>query len=66
MARRHLRKACRGCRNIVDKGGECPICKSTDLSIKWDGMLFVIRPNKSRPASELGIEKKGIYAIRIL
>jgi len=66
VARRHLRKACRVCRTIVDRGGVCPNCNSTDLSMKWDGIIMVIRPEESRPAKELGIEKEGTYAIRIL
>jgi len=66
MVRRHLRRACRNCRTIVEKGGTCPVCGSTDLSIKWDGILIVIKPETSRAAKELDIDKEGIYAIRIL
>lgn len=65
MAKRKLRKACRKCKTIIIKGGECPMCGATDLSTKWYGCLYVINPDKSRIANELGIKKKGVYAILI-
>lgn len=66
MVRRRVKKACRNCRSIVEKGGTCPICGSTDLTVKWYGMLFIIKPEESKVAKELNIERKGVYAIWIL
>ncbi len=66
MARRRLRKACRNCKTIVDKGGSCPVCGSTDLTMKWYGVLFIIKPEESKIAKELNIKRKGVYAIWIL
>jgi RNA polymerase subunit RPABC4/transcription elongation factor Spt4 len=66
VVRRRLRRACRNCKTIVERGGECHVCGSTDLSLKWDGIIIVIRPEESGAARELGIERKGMYAIRIM
>jgi DNA-directed RNA polymerase subunit E" len=66
LVRRQIRKACRKCKSIIDKGGVCPTCGSTDLSIKWDGILMVIDPEKALPAKELEITEKGSYAVRVL
>lgn len=66
MVKRRVRRACRNCRLIVEKGGTCPICGSADLTVKWYGMLFVIKPKESKVAKELNIERKGVYAIWIL
>jgi RNA polymerase subunit RPABC4/transcription elongation factor Spt4 len=66
LVRRQIRKACRKCRTIISKGGVCPSCGSTDLSIKWDGILIIINSENALLAEELGIKRNGAYAVRIL
>ncbi len=56
-------KACKSCRRLV-KGNLCPICKSSDLTKNWKGVLLVIDAN-SEIAKEAGITAPGKYAIRV-
>ena len=66
LVRRQIRKACRKCRTIISRGGVCPTCGSTDLSIKWDGILIIIDKDNAMLAEELEIKRNGSYAVRIL
>ncbi|MBT4174230.1 DNA-directed RNA polymerase subunit E'' [archaeon] len=59
-----MKKACKKCRLFVD-GGECPLCKSTNLSESWKGRLVVTDANKSEIGKELDIKAKGEYAIKV-
>jgi DNA-directed RNA polymerase subunit E" len=56
-------KACKICRRIV-KGNLCPVCKSTDVTTSWKGLLVVINPD-SEIAKEAGITAPGKYAVRV-
>lgn len=55
-------KACKSCRRIV-RGNICPVCKSSDITTNWRGLLVVINP-ESEIAKEAGITSPGRYAIR--
>ena len=55
-------KACKSCRRIV-RGNICPVCKSSDITTNWRGLLVVINP-ESEIAKEAGITNPGRYAIR--
>ena len=55
-------KACKNCRRIV-KGNICPVCKSTDLTTNWRGVLVVLDSN-SEIAKEAEITSPGRYVIR--
>lgn len=57
-------RACRTCKIITDENA-CPICRSTDLSDDYSGLLVVIDPENSQLAKKLEIEKEGRYALRI-
>jgi len=57
-------RACRTCKIITDEN-VCPICRSTDLSDDYSGLLVVIDPENSQLAKKLEIEKEGRYALRI-
>ena len=57
-------RACRTCKIITDEN-VCPICRSTDLSDDYSGLLVVIDPENSQLAKKLEIEKDGRYALRI-
>ena len=53
---------CRNCRRFTTEK-ECPICKSTDLSASWKGLVVINDPNESEIAKSLGIEAPGRYAL---
>lgn len=56
--------ACRKCRSITT-GKVCPVCKSTDLTADWNGIIIIFEPSKSKVASLLSIDKKGKYALKV-
>lgn len=56
-------KACKNCRRLV-KGNVCPICKTSDLTKSWKGILIVINPD-SDIARHANITEPGRYAIRV-
>jgi DNA-directed RNA polymerase subunit E" len=58
------KKVCKSCKIFVE-GEECPICKSTNLSLNWQGRLYIIDPDKSIVAEKIGLKKKGEYAIKV-
>lgn len=58
------KKACKKCKLLIE-GGECPLCKSNQLSTNWQGRIFIIDPNKSLIAQKIGIKAKGEYAIKV-
>ncbi len=57
-------RACRTCKIITDEN-VCPICRSTDLSDDYSGLLVVLDAENSQLAKKLEIEKEGRYALRI-
>lgn len=56
-------KACKNCRRLV-KGNLCPVCKSSDVTTNWKGLIVVINPD-SEIAKEAGITAPGKYAVRV-
>lgn len=58
------RKACKKCRAIVLKGTVCPVCKSTDLTSSFQGIV-VIFDAESEIAKKLGITTPGKYAVKV-
>ncbi len=56
--------ACRKCK-FVTIGKVCPICKSSDLTPDWSGIVLVVDPSNSQIARTLGITEKGKYALRV-
>lgn len=56
--------ACRKCRHITT-GKVCPVCKSSDLTPDWSGIVFVAEPLNSQVAQTLGITQKGKYALKV-
>lgn len=57
-------KACRNCKIIIEEN-VCPICKSTELSDDYSGLLVVINPEGSVMAQKMDIKKEGRYALKI-
>ncbi|PIO00660.1 DNA-directed RNA polymerase subunit E'' [archaeon CG10_big_fil_rev_8_21_14_0_10_43_11] len=58
-------RACKKCLVIVEKGNDCPICKSKDLGTNIKGQIVVFNPNHSRIAERIHANSPGEYAIRV-
>ena len=58
------RKVCKRCKLFVNES-ECPECKTSSFSTNWQGRLFIADPEKSFIAKQVGIAKKGEYAIKV-
>ncbi len=56
--------ACRKCK-FVTIGKVCPVCKSSDLTPDWNGIVLVVDPSNSQIARTLGITEKGKYSLRV-
>ncbi len=56
--------ACRKCK-CVTIGKICPVCKSSDLTPDWNGIVLVVDPSNSQIARTLGITEKGKYALKV-
>lgn len=57
-------KVCKQCRRIIE-GEICPICKESQLTSSWKGLVMIINPEKSEIAKKLGITLPGKYALRL-
>ncbi|MBS1267459.1 MAG: Transcription elongation factor Spt4 [Nitrosopumilus sp.] len=57
--------ACRKCK-CVTTGKICPVCKSSDLTPDWNGVVLVVDPTNSEISKTLGITQKGKYAIKVV
>ena len=57
-------RACRTCKNISDQN-ICPICKGTEFSDDYSGLLVVLDPENSILAEKLKTEEAGNYALKI-
>jgi DNA-directed RNA polymerase subunit E" len=57
-------KACRKCKALTT-GKVCPVCKSTDLSPDWSGIILVFDPGKSLVANTLEITAPSRYALKV-
>jgi DNA-directed RNA polymerase subunit E" len=57
-------RSCRTCKIIIDEN-VCPVCKGTDLSDDYSGLLIVIDPETSQLAKKMEIVKEGRYALKI-
>lgn len=56
--------ACRKCKCITT-GKLCPLCKSSDLTRDWNGVVLIAKPEDSVIAKTLGIATKGKFAIKV-
>lgn len=56
-------KACKSCRRLV-KGNICPVCKSTELTTSWRGVIVVLN-SESEIAKAAGITSPGKYVSKI-
>jgi DNA-directed RNA polymerase subunit E" len=56
--------ACKKCK-AVTIGKVCPICKSTDLTPDWSGIIIVFDASKSQIAATLDISIPHKYALKV-
>lgn len=56
--------ACRNCK-FVTTTKVCPVCKSSDLTPDWNGIVLVVDPSNSEISKTLGITQRGKYAIKV-
>ncbi|MGD2142659.1 MAG: transcription elongation factor subunit Spt4 [Candidatus Bathyarchaeota archaeon] len=59
-----MSRACRICKIITEEPA-CPLCRGTDLSDDYSGLLVVLDPNGSQLAQKMEITEEGQYALRI-
>ena len=57
-------RACRNCRSITERS-TCPVCRSTDLSEDFSGLIIILDPKNSQLAKKLKIDKEGRYALKV-
>ena len=57
-------RACRVCKNISEES-ICPVCRGTDLSDDYSGLLIVLKPDTSLLAEKLETKEPGAYALKI-
>lgn len=50
---------------MIIEGDTCPVCKTSELTDKWGGLLLIIEPEKSELAAKAAIKVPGRYAVRI-
>ncbi len=43
----------------------CPVCKSTELSKDWFGIMLILHPEKSKVAATLEITVPHKYALKV-
>ncbi|MEK6821185.1 MAG: transcription elongation factor subunit Spt4 [archaeon] len=58
-------KACRACHKLSEDVKECPLCKSTDLTTFWSGLVMILDSEKSEIAQKMGAKGNGKYALRL-
>jgi DNA-directed RNA polymerase subunit E" len=56
--------ACKKCKALTI-GKVCPVCKSSDLTPDWSGIILVFDPLKSQIASTLEITTPYKYALKV-
>ncbi len=44
---------------------ECPTCQTSSFTQTWQGRLIITDPENSLIAKNVGIQKKGEYAIKV-
>ena len=59
-----MNRACKVCK-IITEDPSCPICRRTDLSDDYSGLLVVVDPEGSQLAQKMGIKEAGRYALKI-
>jgi len=56
--------ACKKCKALTT-GKMCPVCKSTELSRDWSGIILLLDADKSKIAATLEISVPHKYALKV-
>lgn len=57
-------RACKNCKRIHE-GTTCPDCGSNERADNFKGKVVALKPEESEIAKNLGIKKKGSFAVRL-
>jgi DNA-directed RNA polymerase subunit E" len=57
-------KACKKCRSVYE-GSKCPNCESVESTDGFKGKVVILDPEQSEVAKNLGIKKKGTFAVKL-
>jgi DNA-directed RNA polymerase subunit E" len=57
-------RACRTCKNISEDS-ICPVCRGSEFSDDYSGLLIVLEPDNSLLAEKLETNEPGAYALKI-
>ena len=57
-------RACRNCKSVTEEN-VCPVCKGTEFSDDYSGILVVLDPENSILAQKLEAKEPGTYALKI-
>jgi DNA-directed RNA polymerase subunit E" len=57
-------RACRYCKNMNEET-VCPVCKNTEFSDDFSGLLVVLDAENSLLAEKLNTSESGNYALKI-
>ncbi len=55
---------CRNCKRFTFEK-ICPVCKSTNLSTSWKGLVIILKPEESEIAKTLNIKEEGKFALYV-
>ena len=55
--------ACSKCGKIYTDLQKCPSC-NIPLTRDWSGKVAVMEPERSRISKEMGLQMKGLYALK--
>ena len=58
------KKVCKKCKFFYE-GEVCPVCKSNQFSLNWNGRIYIIDSKKSEISKKMGITINGEYAIKV-
>lgn len=58
------KKVCKKCKFFYE-GEVCPVCKSNQSSLSWNGRIYIIDSKKSEIGKKMGITINGEYAIKV-
>ncbi len=58
-------RACRVCKRLIEEKNECDVCKSTDLTSNWKGVIVIFNA-ESDIAKKAGIAVPGKYALQVM
>lgn len=57
-------KACKECKTIY-RGNKCPECGSTEGVEGFKGRMYIFDSEQSEIAKNIGIKKKGVFAVKL-